>query len=85
MEYPKKDGKVGKALFYNKGFRRDTKITSDDPDIVAKVVENYGRNSLIKRLQAKQCEWCGAENVPLEIHHIRKLKDLSGKNAGKSP
>ena len=79
VEYPKKDGKVGKALFYNKGFRRDTKITSDDPDIVAKVVENYGRNSLIKRLRAKQCEWCGAENVPLEIHHIRKLKDLSGK------
>lgn len=42
-------------------------------------VENYGRNSLIKRLQANKCEWCGAENVPLEIHHVRKLKDLSGR------
>ena len=41
--------------------------------------EMYGRNSLIKRLQANQCEWCGAENVPLEIHHVRKLKDLSGR------
>ncbi len=79
VEYPKKNGKVGKVLFYNNGFRRDTKVESGNPDIVARVFENYGRNSLIKRLQANRCEWCGAENVPLEIHHVRKLKDLSGK------
>ena len=79
VEYPKKNGKVGKVLFYNNGFRRNTKVESGNPDIVARVVENYGRNSLIKRLQANQCEWCGAENVPLEIHHVRKLKDLSGR------
>lgn len=64
---------------YNDGFRRNTKVESGNPDIVARAVENYGRNSLIKRLQANQCEWCGAENVPLEIHHVRKLKDLSGR------
>ena len=52
---------------------------SGNPDIVARIFENYGRNSLIKRLQANRCEWCGAENVPLEIHHIRKLKDLSDR------
>lgn len=79
VEYPKKNGKVGKVLFYNNGFRRDTKVESGNPDIVARIFENYGRNSLIKRLQANRCEWCGAENVPLETHHIRKLKDLSGR------
>ena len=79
VEYPKKNGKVGKVLFYNNGFRRDTKVENGNPDIVARVFENYGRNSLIKRLQANRCEWCGAENVPLEIHHVRKLKDLSGR------
>ena len=79
VEYPKKNGKVGKVLFYNNGFRRNTKVESGNPDIVARVVENYGRNSLIKSLKANKCEWCGAENVPLEIHHVRKLKDLSGK------
>ena len=79
VEYPKKNGKVGKVLFYNDGFRRNTNVESGNPDIVARAVENYGRNSLIKRLQANQCEWCGAENVPLEIHHVRKLKDLSGR------
>ena len=78
-EYPKKNGKVGKVLFYNNGFRRDTKVESGNPDVIARVFENYGRNSLIKRLKASQCEWCGAENVPIEIHHVRKLKDLSGR------
>ena len=28
VEYPKKNGKVGKVLFYNNGFRRDTKVES---------------------------------------------------------
>ena len=78
-EYLQKTGKVGQTLFYNKGFRRDTKVGKENPDIVARAVENYGSNSLIKRLKANKCEWCGAENMPLEIHHIRKLKDLKGR------
>ena len=79
VEYLQKNGKVGQTLFYNKGFRRDTKVGKENPDIVARAVENYGSNSLIKRLKANKCEWCGAENVPLEMHHIRKLKDLKGR------
>ena len=31
------------------------------------------------RLNAKVCEVCGSENVPLEMHHVRKLKNLQGK------
>ena len=34
--------------------------------------------SLIDRLKAQQCEFCGA-NGTLEMHHVRKLKDLNGK------
>ena len=34
-EYPKKNGKVGKGLFYNNGFRRDTKVESGNPDVIA--------------------------------------------------
>jgi len=78
VEYPKRDG-MGREIFYNKGFCRDTQLRSGNPDIIAKVFENYGRNSLIKRLRAEKCENCGLENVPIEVHHIRKLKDLSGK------
>ncbi|WP_199223007.1 hypothetical protein, partial [Clostridium perfringens] len=25
------------------------------------------------------CEWCESENKDIEIHHVRKLKDLKGK------
>ncbi len=41
---------------------------------------NYGgRNGLIKRLLADECEWCGDKTGPFEVHHVRKLKDLKGK------
>ena len=26
-----------------------------------------------------KCEWCEAENVDLEVHHVRRLRDLKGK------
>ncbi len=31
------------------------------------------------RLKSGRCEICSAENVPIEMHHVRKLKDLKGK------
>lgn len=39
----------------------------------------YGFNELDKRISAKKCELCGAENTNFEIHHINKLKNLKGK------
>ncbi len=35
--------------------------------------------TLEKRLSAKTCELCGKANVPLEIHHVNKVKNLKGK------
>lgn len=32
-----------------------------------------------QRLAAKTCEWCGTQEGPIEVHHVRKLKDLQGK------
>ena len=32
------------------------------------------------RLSAGQCELCGKTDCEIEIHHVRKLKDLKGKN-----
>jgi group II intron reverse transcriptase/maturase len=34
------------------------------------------RTELSKRLLAKQCELCGAENTQVEVHHVRKLANL---------
>lgn len=33
-------------------------------------------SELVKRLNAYQCEYCGKTDVPVESHHVKKLKDL---------
>jgi len=35
------------------------------------------RTELIKRLNSKQCEYCGTTPGIFEVHHIRKLKDVA--------
>ena len=74
-------GKSGEksVVFYNQGMRRDTHVSTTDPDIIGRAKENSYYTSLIQRLQGGQCEWCGATDMEIEIHHVKKLKDLSGK------
>lgn len=48
-------------------------------DVVKGKCEISSPCSLIQRLKAQKCEWCEAENVDLEVHHVRRLKDLKGK------
>ena len=62
-------------------------VTTKHIDLDNKVdtIENthkyFSRTSLNQRLEAKKCEFCGSENGPFEVHHVRKLKDLKGKPA----
>ena len=35
---------------------------------------------LVRRMEAKTCEACGDPSSPVEVHHIRKLKDLRQKS-----
>ncbi len=37
------------------------------------------RSELIRRMNAKECEYCGQTELPTEVHHVRKLKDLKSK------
>ena len=66
-------------LFYNAGFRHQDEPATGNFDVEPKVYSNSSPNSLVARLKAKKCEWCGAEDVDLDIHHVRKLKNLKGK------
>ena len=52
-------------------------------DIIEIVNKYFARTSLIKRLEANKCEYCGDTKGPFEVHHIKKLKDLKGKEAWK--
>jgi group II intron reverse transcriptase/maturase len=67
-------------FFYNEGFRKQV-LTNENRlvDNLPETIIYSGRTRLIDRLVARQCEYCGAENVPIHMHHVRKLKDLEGK------
>lgn len=68
------------CYFYNKGFKRDKTTTKHDPNILPNtVIYTQSTTEFEQRISAKQCEWCGKENVKFEIHHIHRLKDLKGK------
>lgn len=78
VKYIDGKGKEHTTLFYNEGFKRRKDLTMDCDNIPNTVVFN-GRTSLIERLKAEKCELCGKENIPLQMHHIRKMKDLKGR------
>lgn len=79
VSYPTKKG-TKSTVFYNQGMRYDDKIVvTENPDIISRANENRRYTSLIDRLKGNTCEWCKAETKGIEIHHVRKLKDLSGK------
>jgi group II intron reverse transcriptase/maturase len=79
IPYKNRKGNILYRRFYNEGFKRQ-KIASGAyvDNLPMTVTITGGRNSLIARLQNEKCELCGA-NEKLEMHHIRKLKDLKGK------
>ncbi|PGV17268.1 group II intron reverse transcriptase/maturase [Bacillus cereus] len=79
IRYKTKNGEKIRYL-YDQGFRRQISIdTKTEIDILPNTLKMSGRTSLIERLLAEECEVCGKKNLAIEIHHIRKLKDLKVK------
>ncbi len=54
-------------------------MTDQNPDLIPNVCMYNSRTELGKRLLAHTCEWCGTRSGQMEVHHIRKLRDLKGK------
>jgi len=40
---------------------------------------NYKRTTLEDRIAANECEYCGKQDGYFDVHHIRKMKDVSKK------
>lgn len=79
VKYQTKTGEKT-AYFYDEGFRKCKEgIIEQTVDIIPKTYRNSNPTSLIARLKAKCCEYCGADDKEIEIHHVRRLKDLNGK------
>lgn len=78
IPYETKSGKKYMPIvrFTDMRAKRKSRYSHDIDKIVN---SHYGFNELDKRISAKKCEICGAENIAFEIHHINKLKNLKGK------
>lgn len=83
------NGKIGVKYTTKKGEKiawlfneplRKRKIPYEDPSVDSKNGKAYQilftRTSLMDRLKACKCELCGKENVPLQMHHIKRIKEL---------
>lgn len=71
------------SFLYHNGFRKHDIIKSSLPkcdDTMPKCHFIKSGTSLMNRIESRTCEMCGAMDVPLEMHHVRKLKDLQGKS-----
>ena len=80
--YEDKKGGKKMRVFFNGSFKRKTTAMDASCDHVANTIFNTTVSSLIQRLKAGKCELCGAtENI--EIHHVKRLKDLKGKEPWK--
>ena len=54
-------------------------LTHQHLDLMPTTMKYKSRTELGKRLCANQCEWCGTREGMMEVHHVRKLGNLSGK------
>jgi len=73
------DNKI--RFFYNQGYaKKETPYKDANIDETPNTVIYAGKNELERRMSAKVCEICGSKNIPFEIHHVHKLKDLKGKD-----
>ena len=71
---------VKERFFYDGGFKRKKPTYKSECDIMPRTIYTAGRTSLVERLKARECELCGATD-DLVMHHVRKLKNLQGKES----
>lgn len=79
VRYLDKHGKTKTRMFYADGFARKSMQKGAGVDVLPNTVIYSGRTNLMDRLAARKCELCGRCGCDLEMHHVRKLKDLKGK------
>jgi group II intron reverse transcriptase/maturase len=73
--------KVGEKKLYFAKYADSKKVKNpSDTKTNAAVIHGHSITTFESRLKAKQCELCGTtESNRYEIHHVNKVKNLSGK------
>ncbi len=75
--YQKEEGFSEIKVFQLKHMNEIPKYMEDE--IPNTIFLTASRSELIRRMNAKECEYCGRIDLPTEVHHVRKLKDLKSK------
>lgn len=78
VAYSDRKGEKKVKLFYNAGFKRKTIVHEQFCDDLPNNIMLTATTSLVDRLKARVCEMCGSVD-DLEMHHVRKLKDVARK------
>ena len=78
VEYYTKAGKQY-CEFYHDGFKQKDIPLLGDVDVLPNYKRYNRPNSLAARLKAGVCEMCGGKTDEIHMHHVKKLKDLTGK------
>lgn len=79
VDYETKAG-ISKCEFYHDGFVKVDAPLFGDVDILPEYRIKSRSNSLAYRLKAGRCEACGWYTSDIHMHHVRKIKDLTGKD-----
>jgi group II intron reverse transcriptase/maturase len=79
VSYPTRAG-MKQSVFYNSGYKRQTEPMYGQIDTLASYKRYSRSSSLAARIKAKCCELCGAERCEVEMHQVKRLKDLRGKS-----
>ncbi len=81
LEFSKNDGTTREYTLISSTRQLERKQVSlgENPDEVPSTWSYRPKTELGQRLRADQCEWCGTSQGPIEVHHVRKLKNLVGK------
>lgn len=82
VTYTKDDGTTKEYELVSSTRQLERKKVSFDTDLDSVPSERQYRTNteLGQRLRANECEWCGTRQGPIEVHHVRKLKNLAGKS-----
>jgi group II intron reverse transcriptase/maturase len=78
VSYPTKNG-MKEGVYHNKPFIRQKRPSLEQADVLEPFKKYDRPNSLAGRLRSKTCELCGARTDYVEIHQVKRLKDLTGK------
>jgi len=77
IDYTTKAGK--KRCVLHQGFTMSKIPAKFDADVLPPYVRYDRPNSIAARLKSGVCEYCGDKTTDIRMHHVRNLKELTGK------